>query len=425
MSATNVIQLPRAEARAIARGEPMGVLDVGTSKMCCLIARRRNGRLEVLGGGHQLAEGLRAGEIVDADAAEASILAVVHEAEQQAGRTVREIVLGISGGRPESMLTSVDVELGGRPASPADVTHALARARAHARADGVEILHALPVELTLDGSQRLRDARGMVGDRLRIAVHLVRVAAAPLHNLLAAIERCHLEVAAVIAAPYAAGLASLSGDEATSGAAVLDLGAGVTGIARFADGRLQELATLPLGAQHVTQDLAFGLSTGRAQAERLKTLYGSVLARAGDARQQLAVPGLGDPMQPPVQIVARARLTEIIRPRVEEILQLARARIDLDRLPIIGRRLVLTGGGSQVDGMVELAEETFGMPARVGRARPFDGGAAEDLVAATTAAGLLRWIGEDDGGWTFGAALPNGDFTARLARLGQWLRENF
>jgi cell division protein FtsA len=333
-------------------------------------------------------------------------------------------VLGISGGRPESVLTTIDLELGGRAVGPGDVTHALALARAQARTDGVEILHALPVEITLDSSQRLRDARGMVGERLRIAVHLVRVASAPLHNLLAAVERCHLDIAAVIAAPYAAGLASLSGDEAMFGAVVLDLGAGTTGVARFADGRLQELATLPLGAHHVTQDLAFGLSTGRAQAERLKTLYGSVLVRAGDSRQHLEVPGIGDPAQPPVQIVARARLTEIIRPRAEEIFQLARARIDLDRLPITGRRLVLTGGGSQLEGIVELAEETFGMPARMGRARAF-GGNFDDLTAATTAAGLLRWAGEDDGGLTFGATALNRDFTARLARLGQWLRENF
>jgi cell division protein FtsA len=424
MSASNVIQLPRGEARGIGRAEPIAVLDIGTSKTCCLIARRRDGRLDLLGGGHQLAEGLRAGEIVDAEAAEASILAVVHEAEQQAGRTVQELVLGVSGGRPESLIASVDVALGGRAVGPTDVAHALAHARAQARADGVEILHALPVTITLDDSQPLRDPRGMVGDRLRIAVHLVRVASAPLYNLLAAVERCHLDVAAVVAAPYAAGLASLSGDEATLGAVVLDLGAGTTGVARFAEGRLQELAALPLGANHITQDLAFGLSTGRAQAERLKTLYGSVLVRAGDSRQQLQVPGIGDPAQPPVQIVSRARLTEIIRPRAEEIFQLARARIDLARLPITGRRLVLTGGGSQLEGIVELAEEAFGMPARVGRARAF-GGSFDDLTAATTAAGLLRWAGEDDGGLTFGATAPNRDFTARLARIGQWLRENF
>jgi cell division protein FtsA len=423
MITSNVIQLPRLEPRV--RSEPVAVLDVGTSKMCCLIARLRSHRLELLGGGCQLAEGLRAGGIVDTEAAEASILAVVHEAEQQAGRTVREIVLGLSGGRLESVIKAVDLDLGGRAVGAADIRHALALARAQARGEGREVLHALPVEITLDDGPRLREARGMVGDRLHIAAHLVRVAGVALHNLLAAIERCHLDVAAVVAAPYAAGLACLSEDEATFGAVVLDLGAGVTGIARFADGRLHELASVPFGGQHVTQDLAYGLSTGRAQAERLKTLYGSVLARAGDTRQHLEVPGLGDPLQPPVQIVSRARLTEIIRPRVEEILQLARARIDLARLPVTGRRLVLTGGGSQLEGIAELAEETFGMPARLGRARPFDAGAVQDLTAATTAVGLLRWATEDDGGLTFGAGAPNRDITARLARIGQWLRENF
>lgn len=422
MSASNVIQLPRADTRSLLRTEPVTVLDVGTSKMCCLIARRRDGRTDILGGGHQLAEGLRGGEIVDADAAEASILAVVHEAEQQAGRTIREVVLALSGGRPESTITTVDVELGGRAVAPADLTHALVHARAQARANGIETLHALPLAITLDGSQPLRDPRGMVGARLRIAVHLVRVATPPLYNLLAAIERCHLDVTGVVAAPYAAGLAILSEDETIFGALVLDLGAGTTGIAHFGDGCLQQLATVPLGAQLITQDLAFGLSTGRAQAERLKTLYGSVLARAGDTRQHLEVPGIGE--QPPVEVVSRARLTEIIRPRAEEILQLARARIDLERLPITGRRLVLTGGGSQLEGIVELAEETFRMPARIGRARSF-GGDFDDLTAATTAAGLLRWADRDDRGLTFGAAAPNRHFTARLARLGQWLRENF
>jgi cell division protein FtsA len=134
MSTSNVIQLPRPESRT--RSEPVAVLDVGTSKMCCLIARRRGDRLELQGGGYQLAEGLRAGALVDAEAAEASILAVVHEAEQQAGRTVRQIVLGISGGRPESVVTTIEIELAGRAVGPADVTHALALARAQARTDG-------------------------------------------------------------------------------------------------------------------------------------------------------------------------------------------------------------------------------------------------------------------------------------------------
>ena len=190
------------------------MLDIGTTKMCCLIARRGpGGGLEVLGAGYQLAEGLRAGEIVDAEAAEASILAVVHEAEQQAKETLRELVLGISAGRPRSERAVVELELEGRAVTGDDLARALAHARAQAGADGRETLHALPLRITLDGGQPLRDPRGMIGRQLRLEAHLVQVAAAPLHNLVAAVERCHLEVQAVVAAPYAAGLGSLSEDE--------------------------------------------------------------------------------------------------------------------------------------------------------------------------------------------------------------------
>jgi len=137
------------------------------------------------------------------------------------------------------------------------------------------------------------------------------------------------------------------------------------------------------------------------------------------------VPGLGDPEDPPLQIVSRARLTEIIRPRVEEIFQLVRARLAEAELPLAGRRLVLTGGGSALEGVVELAEETFGMPARVGRALPLDGVEVADLSGATTAAGLLRLANQDDGGLTLWSPRPNRVFSARLAKISQWLRENF
>jgi cell division protein FtsA len=427
MTAGDVIQLHRVEPHSIGRHDPIGVLDIGTSKMCCLIARRRTGgSLEVQGAGYQLAEGLRAGEIVDAEAAEASILAVVHEAEQQARVTLREVVLGLSAGRPRSLRVAVEIELGGRAVTGHDLERALVHARAEARVEGRETLHALPIQISLDGGQPLRDARGMIGERLRVEVHLVQVVAAPLYNLIAAVERCHLEVAAVVAAPYAAGVGSLSAEELSAGALALDLGGGVTGVARFAEGRLQDLHTVPLGGRHVTQDLAFGLSTGWPQAERLKTLYGSVLSRAGDTHQRLEVPGLGDPEDPPLQIVSRAQLTEIIRPRVEEIFQLVRARLAETELPLVGRRLVLTGGGSTLEGVVELAEEMFGMPARLGRTLPL-GGRLEiaGLPGGTTAAGLLRLAHQDDGGLTFWSPRPNGVLTARLAKIGQWLRENF
>jgi cell division protein FtsA len=280
--------------------------------------------------------------------------------------------------------------------------------------------------MTLDGGQALKDPRGMMGRRLTVEAHLVKTAAAPLHNLVAAVERCHLEVTGVVANAYAAGLASLSEEEMALGALVLDLGGGMTGAARFAGGKLQEILSLPVGAQHVTQDLAFGLSIGRDQAERLKTLYGSALEHTGDSHERIEVPGIGDPTAPPSQIVTRARLTEIIRPRVEEIFHLVREQLGDRMPPLAGRRLVLTGGGSQLEGTIELAEDVFEMPARLGRARPLNGRTPfDDLSAATTAAGLLQWTRRDDCGLTYRSPRPTPPFTAKLARFGQWLKENF
>ncbi len=271
MTDAGVIALKGNEERPFVRQDIVGVLDIGSTKMCCLIGRNRPGaELELLGASYQLAEGLKAGEIVDVEAVEASILAVVHEAEQQAGETLREVVLGVTAGRPSSRRTVVDIDLGGRAVTASDLSRALKEAENRVREVELECLHALPVEMTLDGGQALKDPRGMIGRRLSVEAHLVKVAAAPLHNLVAAVERCHLDVVGVVANAYAAGIASLSDEERALGALVLDLGGGVTGAARFSGGKLQEILSLPLGAQHVTQDLAFGLSIGRDQAERLK-----------------------------------------------------------------------------------------------------------------------------------------------------------
>ena len=427
MSETNVIAVKPGASRPLARQDVLGVLDVGSTKMCCLIGRNRPGAgTELLGASYQLAEGLKAGEIVDVEAVEASVLAVVHEAEQQAGETLRDVVVGVTAGRPSSRRTVVEQEIGGRAVTANDLLRALSAAEDRIREDGVECLHALPVEVTLDGGQPLKDPRGMIGRKLAVEAHVVQTSSVPLHNLVAAVERCHLEVQGVVANAYAAGLAALSEEEMALGALVLDLGGGVTGAARFAGGKLQEILSVPLGAHHVTQDLAFGLSIGRDQAERLKTLYGSALEHAGDSHERIEVPGIGDPSAPPSQIVTRAKLTEIIRPRSKKYSIFCAIVSAIACRRWLGRRLVLTGGGSQLEGTIELAEEVFDMPTRLGRARPLAGSATfDDLTAATTAAGLLSWAGRDDGGLTYRSPRPTPAFTARLAKLGQWLKENF
>lgn len=412
------------------RGGPFGVLDVGTAKLCCYIARPRPGRgIQLLGRGYQLAEGLKAGEIVDAEAVEASVLAALHEAEQQAGEVLREIVIATSGGRPRSSYVRVAIQLNGRAVTEADVALLLDRARRAVATPEREVVHALPLELTIDDGRPLRDPCGLAGQKLEIVAHCVTVAGPALRNILACLDRCHVAVKGVICASYAAGLACLGEDEIERGSLVLDLGGGATGLAHFAGGRLTLLDQVPYGGDHVTGDLAYGLSTSRAQAERIKNLYGSVQFRACDDSTRIELPLLGDHADLPTGEVPRTRITEIVRARVEEILQLAATRLDEQR-ELLGARpprsIVLTGGGSQLEGIEELVQELFGLPTRSGRPVAFSSLAGRDEgPCCATAAGSIGLTLGDDGGLGWSQQIEVSMLSHRLARLGQWFKENF
>jgi cell division protein FtsA len=412
------------------RGSPFGVLDVGTAKLCCYIVRPRSSRgLQLLGRGYQLAEGLKAGEIVDADAAEASILAALHEAEQQAGEVLREIVVAVSGGRPQSSYVRVALDLHGRAVSASDAALLLDRARRAVATPEREVVHAVPLEITIDDGRPLRDPCGMSGQKLEIVAHLVTVSGPVLRNVLACLERCHVTAKGAVCASYAAGFACLAEDEIERGCLVLDLGGGTTGLAHFAGGGLVLVDQVPYGGDHVSGDLAYGLSTSRAHAERIKNLYGSVQFRACDDSTRIEVPQLGDHADLPTGEVARTRVTEIVRARVEEILQLVQERLReheelLDARP--PRSLVLTGGGSQVEGIEDLAQELFGLPARRGRPSALHNATGrEDSPCCAAATGAVGLTLGDDGGLGWSQQVEVSFLSNRLARLGQWFKENF
>jgi cell division protein FtsA len=412
------------------RGSAFGVLDVGTSKLCCYIARPRPGRgVQLLGRGYQLAEGLKAGEIVDAEAAEAAILGTLHEAEQQAGDTLREIVLAVSGGRPQSSYVRVASQLHGRAVAESDIHLLLDRARRAVSGAEREVLHVVPLEVTIDGGRPLKDACGLAGQRLEVVAHLVSVAGSALRNVLACLERCHVEVKGVVCASYAAGLACLAEDEMERGCLVIDLGGGSTGLAHFAAGRLTLIDQVPYGGDHVTGDLAYGLSTGRHHAERIKNLFGSTQFRACDDSTRIEVPLLGDHADLPTGEVPRTRITEIVRARAEEILQLAQTRLRehaelLKARPL--RSIVLTGGGSQLEGIEELVQEMFRLPTRCGRPGALQTTQGlETEPSCATAAGAVGLTLGDDGGLGWSEQIEVSLFSSRLARLGQWFRENF
>jgi cell division protein FtsA len=410
------------------RGHPFGVLDIGSSKLCCYIARPRPGQgVQLLGRGYQLAQGLKLGEIVDAEAAEESVLGALHEAEQQAGETLREIWLAVSGGRPQSTYVRVGCALHGRGVTDTDLQLLLDRARREATTPEREVLHAVPVEVTVDGGRPLRDASGITGQRLDVVAHLVTVAGPSLRNLLACLERCHIEVKGVVSASYAAAVACLAEDEAERGCLALDFGGGTTGLGLFAGGRLVLVGQVPYGGDHVTADLAYGLSTSRQHAERIKNLFGGTQFRTCDEGTRIEHPRLGDHADMPTGEVPRTRITEIVRARCEEILTLARRRLDEHRELVATRpprSIVITGGGSQLEGLEDLVQEVFRLPTRSARPVPWAGGRTDEPCCAT-AAGTVALVLGDDGGLGWRDQIEVSVLSHRLARIGQWFRENF
>ena len=410
------------------RGHPFGVLDIGSSKICCYIARPRPGQgVHLLGRGYHLADGLKAGEVVDAEAAESSVLAAVHEAEQRSGETLREIVLAIGGGRPQSSYVRVDCPLHGRAVSDADLQLLLDRARRSVSSTEREVLHAVPIEITVDGGRPLKDARGLTGQRLELVAHLVTAAGPALRNLLACLERCHIEVKGVVASSYAAGIACIAQDELERGCLVLDFGGGTTGLAHFVNGRLTMVGQVPYGGDHITGDLAFGLSTSRQHAERIKNLYGSTQFRSCDDSIRIEHPRLGDHAELPTGEAPRTRITEIVRARAEEILTLVRRRLD-EHGDLLGSRpprsIVVTGGGSQLEGIEELVQELFRLPTRCGRPAPWPNGGNHEPCCAS-AVGAVGLVLGDDGGLGWRDQVEVSVLSHRLARLSQWFRENF
>jgi cell division protein FtsA len=418
----------------------VAALDIGSSKVVCLIGRlrphgpqqtltRRSHAIEVIGFGHTVARGTKAGTVVNLAQAEDAIRHAVDAAERMAAVEIESVVLSISSGRPASELFAAEIEILGSAVSENDIARVLAAGSRHSLRDGRAILHSLPVGYSIDGANGIRDPRGMLGRRFGVDMHVATADVSAARNLMLAVERCHLDVEAMAASPYVAGLAVLADDEADLGAAVVDMGAGTTTIAAFQAGRLVHIDGFALGGQHVTMDLARGLNCRISDAERIKTLYGTVLSGGSDERDMITVPPLNEHEREQAQFVSRANLVSIIKPRVEEILEMVRDR--LAACPIATDRrghVVLTGGASQLNGLPELSARLIGRPVRLGRPLGIAGAPeAAKGPAFAVAAGLL----------VYPQAAHLEHFEARrrrqvmtgtssyFARVGRWLRESF
>jgi len=281
---------------------------------------------------------------------------------------VESVLLSVSAGRLQGQLVEAAADIRGGAVTAADVTRVTGTGMRHATGEGRTVLHALPVSYALDGVKGIRDPRGMVARQFGVDMNVVTADATVAKNLMLVVERCHLNVEAMAASPYVAGLSVLTDDEADLGAAVVEMGAGTTTIATYSGGRFVHASGFAVGGHHITMDLARGLSACIADAERIKTLYGTVLTGGSDARELMSVPSAGDNERDVPQIVSRATIANIVLHRVEEIFEMVRDRLADSPFAAEPRaRVVLSGGASQLTGIPELATRILGRPVRIGR----------------------------------------------------------
>lgn len=438
-----VIELPGkgdAKPPVASKGSIVAALDVGSTKISCLIGevvsqnrRTADGKeasaLRVLGFGCQASRGTRNGAIVDLDQAERAIRLAVDAAEKMAKRTITAVYVNVAGGRPQSNSYSASVTTESGQVTPRDIETATRAALAQGHQPGRRTLHTAPAQYHLDDARGVSEPAGMFGTTLTSEVNVVSAEPAALRNLALVIERCHLSVADYVVAPYAAARSVLAEDEMKLGVTLLDMGGSTTGVASFHDGHLVFADVIPLGGMHITHDIARGLSTTIAHAERMKTLWGSAMATVVDDRETVAVPLLGERGVDTIYHAPKSTLTGIIRPRLEEILEMVRERLDRASFAkLAGARVVLTGGGSELTGVREIAAQWLNRQIRLGAPLPVAGmPEAARSPAFATAYGLLNYALRPDIHHAAGVArqaMKDAE-AGYLRRVGKWIADSF
>jgi len=362
------------------------------------------------------------------DNAEQAIRATVEAAEQMAGDNIKDVLVNVSCAKAKSRLIAYDVSLGGHEIGDTDLRRVLDPGVLDKELiSDCEYIHRIPVGYTVDGSRGVNDPRGMFGERLGVNMHVISAKSAPLRNLETTIQRCHLGISQKVSTPYASSLATLVDDEKQMGVTCIDLGGGTTTIAVYFDGELVHTDQIQVGGEHVTRDIARGLSAPLEYAERMKTLYGNAMPSARDDSEVLHVPLVGEENMGEAHQVPRSMLVSIIKPRLEETFELVNGRLEQAGFAdVAGRRVVLTGGASQLSGLPELAGRILGKQVRVARVRGLHGlPEAASGPSFATAAGMLHYAFSGRKEISSDAETRIKPPSGRFGHIRQWIRENF
>jgi len=346
-------------------------LDIGTTKICAVVAEETPEGLHILGFGTHPASGLRKGVVINIESTVQSIKRAVEEAELMSGREIRQVYAGIAGGHIQAFNSHGVIALKDQEVTPNEVRRVIDAAKAVAIPMDREVLHIIPQEFIIDDQDGISEPVGMCGVRLEAHVHVITGAVAAAQNIVKCCNRAGLDVADIILEPLASAEAVLTDDERELGVALVDMGGGTTDIVVIAQGSVKHTSVLTLGGNHVTSDIAMGLRTPSAEAEKIKRKHACALISKVGKDETIEVPGVGG-RRP--RILNRRILAEIVEPRAEEIFSLVRMDLQkrgVEEAAVSG--VVLCGGASLLEGSVELAEQVFGLPVRCGMPRHIEG----------------------------------------------------
>lgn len=398
-------------------------LDIGTSKIVTLVAEvTPEGGINILGMGSAPSRGLKKGVVVNIEATVAAIQRALEEAELMANCKISQVYAGISGSHVRSLNSHGMVPIRDREVTHADIERVIETARAVNIPTDQQILHVLPQEFIIDGQEGVREPQGMSGVRLEVKVHIVTGAVSAAQNIVKCVRRCGLEVKDLILQPLASSLAVLNEDEKDLGVCLVDIGGGTTDIAVFTRGAIQHTAVIPIAGDQITNDIAMTLRTPTREAEDLKIQHGVALRQIAP-RDMIEVPGIGE--RGP-RMLSIQTLSEVIEPRVEELYSLIQAELRRSGFEEqISSGLVLTGGSSSMRGMVELAEEVFHMPVRLG-VPEYVGGLSERVRSPryATSVGLLL-AGLEKHELDQASLLKGAGFKQVFERMKAWFQQNF
>jgi cell division protein FtsA len=402
-------------------------LDIGTSKVLAIVGEvAPAGEIEIIGVGHHPSRGMKKGVVVNIESAVHSIQRAVEEAELMAGCQIHSVFAGIAGSHISSFNSHGTVAIRDKEVGPGDVERVIESASAMAIPADQKVLHVLPQEFVIDRQEGIREPIGLSGVRLEAKVHIVTGAVSAVQNIIKCVRRCGLEVDDIILEQLASSLSVLTDDEKELGVCLVDIGGGTTDISVFAEGAIRHTAVIPIAGDQVTNDIAVALRTPMQNAEDIKKKFGCALTQLAQRDDTLEVPSVGD--RPPRKL-SRQTLAEVIEPRIEELFGLVQAELRRSGFEdMIGSGLVITGGSAKMEGMIDLAEEVFHMPVRMGVPQYVGGlkGVVQSPIFATGVGLVLFGAKYRQGGKYVQHPGPGaGGVKNVLGKMKSWFQGNF